>query len=166
MPQVTQWQEFARWWVELEPELLRAARRYGGAAGDPQDVVQDLAVLAIKNYPRFSQKEDFRRWAFARIHWLLLDGLRARKALSVKEPSDLALGVSPNQEPEVLGHEIMELVRTLPKRQLKVILLTIQGHSVEAIAKEMKISRPTVRSLRRFGRSRLAMLLANKDLRK
>ncbi len=71
MSQVTQWQNFGQWWVELEPELLRAARRYGAKAGEPQDIVQDLAVVAVKNYARFSEKEEFRRWAFAKIHWLL-----------------------------------------------------------------------------------------------
>lgn len=166
MPQVTQWQQFGQWWVELEPELLRAARRYGASAGEPQDIVQDLAVMAIKNYARFSEREEFRRWALARIHWLLLDGIRSRQGVSVEDVSTaLIVGSEPNQESEVLAHEMLELVRALPKRQLKVILRTIQGYSAKAIATEMKITESTVRSLRRFGRSHLALLLANKDLK-
>lgn len=164
MPQVSQWQEFGEWWVEIEPELLKAARRYGGAAGDPKDVVQDLAVLAVKNYRKFSKRDEFRRWALARLHWLLLDGIRARKGI-LTDSSNLILASQANQENELFAREMLELVRTLPKRQLKVILRTIQGETVENIAKEMKIAQPTVRSLRRFGRSQLAMLLAKKDLK-
>jgi RNA polymerase sigma factor (sigma-70 family) len=165
MPQVTQWQEFGEWWVDIEPELLNAARRYGGAAGDPKDVVQDLAVLAVKNYRKFSERDEFRRWAFARLHWLLLDGIRSRKR-GLGDSSDMILATEPSQENELFAREMLELVRTLPKRQLKVISRTIQGQSVEDIAKEMNIAQPTVRSLRRFGRNQLAMLLAKKDLRK
>ena len=165
MRQSTQLRDFAQWWVELEPEMLRAARRYGSSINDPDDVVQDLAVLALKHDYKFSEKEDFKRWAFARIHWLLLDRLRARRGVSVEMLPELTLPEGPNQEKEVIADEILQLVRTLPKRQLNVIWRTIQGHSVESIAKEMGISEATVRSLRRFGRSHFAMLLAKKDLR-
>ena len=165
MRQVTQWQEFVDWWVEMEPELLRAAGRYGAGAGDPRDVVQDLALVAITNYQRFTREDEFRRWAFARVHWLLLDRLRSRKFLSVENSPDV-IATEPSQENELLANEILKLVGTLPKRQLKVMLRTIQGQSVEDIAKEMNIEETTVRSLRRFGRSRLAMTLAKKDVQK
>ena len=166
MPQVTQWQDFVQWWVDLEPELLRAAGRYGLQAGESQDVVQDLAVIAIEDYQRFSLQEEFRRWAFARIHWLLLDGLRSQKRRSKKAAADLVIATEPVQETELFADEILELIETLPKRQLKVMLRTIYGDSDEDIANEMKIKETTVRSLKRFGRSRLAMLLAKKEVKK
>src|SRR5882762_5338411 len=166
MRQSTQLRDFAQWGVELEPEMLRAARRYGSSINDRDDVVQDVALLALKRHDKFSEKEDFRRWAFARIHWLLLDRLRARRGVSVEVLPELTLPEAPNQEKEVIADEILKLVRTLPKRQLEVIWGTIQGHPVKAIAKEMGISEATVRSLKRFGRSHLAMLLAKKDLKK
>jgi RNA polymerase sigma factor (sigma-70 family) len=165
MPESIQLRDFARWWVELEPELLRAARKYGSSVSDPDDVVQDLAVLAVKQHRRFSEKEDFRRWAFARIHWLLLDRLRSRRGISMELLPDVALPSGPNQEKEVVADEILELVKSLPKRQLRVIWRTIQGYPVDAIANEMGISEATVRSLRRFGRSHLATRLAKKDLK-
>lgn len=121
-------------------------------------------MLAVRNYAKFSERQEFRRWAFARIHWLLLDRVRAPRGVSLEDLPNLIFPAKPNQEEKVHAQEILELVGTLPKRQFKVILRTIQGHSVRDIAEEMKISEATVRSLRRFARSGLAMILAKKEL--
>ncbi len=165
MPQVIHWQEFGQWWAESEPELLGAARRQGIDPDNSRDVVQDLAVLAIKNYQRFSEKEEFRRWAFARLHWLILDRFRlAQRAAGGS--ADVEVPVDAKQENETLVREMLELVGTLPTRQRQVMMMTIQGHSPAAIAAKLGITGATVRSLRRFGRSHLAVMLAKKDLKK
>ncbi|MGH9969613.1 MAG: RNA polymerase sigma factor [Pyrinomonadaceae bacterium] len=166
MPQVNHWQEFGRWWAESEQELLRVARRYGANPDESRDAVQDLAVLAVQNYKRFFEKAEFRRWAFARLHWLILDRFRFARRTSVEFSQDLVAPVEPGQESEILAHEMLELVRTLPTRQQEVVMMTIQGHSPAAIAEKMGITEATVRSLRRFGRSHLAALLARKVVKK
>ena len=163
---MSHWQEFGKWWAESEQQLLGVARRYGANPDDSRDVVQDLAVLAIQNYERFSEKAEFRRWAFARLHWLILDRFRFARRTSVEFSQDLVPPVQPRQESEIFADEMLELVRTLPTRQQEVVMMTIQGHSAAAIAEKMGITEATVRSLRRFGRSHLAALLANKEVEK
>ena len=157
------WQQFTEWWAELEPRLLAVARRYGTSREDSLDIVQDLAVLAIQNHQRFTEKEAFRRWAFARLHWLSLD----RRRLAVRD-TDLSEAhipaVDARQDNKVLVQEVVDLIERLPTRQREVVMMTMQGHSPAAIAEKMKITPATIRSLLRYGRNHLAALLAKKEL--
>ena len=74
--------------------------------------------------------------------------------------------IDSQQEDETLVSQVMELIETLPARQRQVLVMTAEGYSPAAIAEKMGITQATVRSLRRFGRSQLAVLLSKKDLEK
>src|SRR5260221_7785083 len=114
MPQESDWREFTKWWAESERQFLRVGRHYGASEDESRDVVQDLAVLAIQNYARFSEKAEFNRWAFARLHWLILDRFRVAKRLSYDVTESLVPPIQPRQEIEVFTEEILAFIRKLP----------------------------------------------------
>jgi RNA polymerase sigma factor (sigma-70 family) len=155
--------EFLKWWAELEPVLLKKAHWYRQGLGDAQDAVQDIALLALQNYQRFDEKSEFRKWALARLHWRLLDEFRHKKHLHIESMEDIAAPTAATPEDQIAFGNLMESLETLPPRQQEVIRMTIQGYSSALIAKHMDINEATVRSLRRFARSRIATLIAERD---
>ena len=154
-------QTFLKWWAEVEPELIKASRRYGTTPDDAADAVQDIALLALKNYQRFNEKSNFKKWALARLHWRTLDNLRRISTYEPIDPEEVAAPVEETQSDNV--DDLMQLLGQLPKRQKQVILMTIEGHSTTAIAQKMDITEATVRSLRRFAKGYLARVAANKE---
>ena len=156
-------QTFLLWWAELEPELIKASRRYGTSPNDAEDAVQDVALLALENYSRFNEKSEFRKWALARLHWRTLDNLRRISRQVTIDPEALATSVEETHSHDVDVDKLTQLIRQLPERQQRVILMTIEGYSAKAIAQKMDITEATVRSLRRFAKSHLARLAASKE---
>ena len=151
--------ELGGWWTEVEPRLLQAARRYR-PYDVARDLVQDVAVLAVTNQDRFTQAEDFFRWARARLHWLLLDRFdaeRRRPTVSAEKAPEPA--VASTQEQDLMAREIRSLIEELPGRQQAVLRGIIEGRSTSEIAAELQVTEATVRSLRRFGCRALAILL-------
>jgi RNA polymerase sigma factor (sigma-70 family) len=160
---VTEWEVFTQWWVEVEPSLLRVSRRYGKSSEDAQDIVQDLAILAVKNWKRFTGIEEFRRWAYARLHWLALDQLRGQKhKFHAPLESTNEQSVAAAQEQELIVHEILNLISKLPERQQVVLKRMFEGSSTLEIAEVLNIKESTVRSLQRFARINLVNLLTKK----
>lgn len=158
------WEEFARWWVTLEPGFIRTARRYGLSNEEASDVVQDVAVLAIRNQGQFDNVQDFRNWAFARLHWLLLDEIRHRR----NRPTESLAGsvepsIPPAQEHDFIVNELRRLIDQLPKQQRAALVGMLDGRSPAAIAQELNVKEATVRSLQRFGRQKLVSLLTEKE---
>lgn len=162
---MSQWNEFVNWWVIIEPELLRTARRYNISAEAARDVVQDVAVLSIRDYARFTNQHDFRQWVHARLHWLLLDEVRENRAKAV-ETSEIALehSIPPTQEKDLIISEIQRLVDQLPKRQRAAMIGMLEGRSPTTIAREMNVEVATVRSLQRFAKKRLVQLLTEQEV--
>lgn len=162
---MSQWNEFVDWWVAVEPELLRTARRYNITAEAAKDVIQDVAVLSIRRHEQFTNKHDFHEWVHARLHWFLLDEIRAIKSRAVETPdSSLVRSVPPSQEKDLILGEIWRLVDQLPKRQRAAILGMLEGRSPKSIAHELEVEVATVRSLQRFAKKRLVSLLTKREM--
>ena len=158
---MTKWSEFTQWWVALEPELLRATRSKVSRE-DGQDLVQDLAILAVKNHERFTNREEFRRWAYARLHWLILDQFRApQNKLRAPTEATQEQSVPPGQEEELI---YQDLISKLPEHQQIVLKGMLEGMSNTQIAQRLNIKEPSVRSLLRFARSNLVHLLTIKEV--
>jgi RNA polymerase sigma-70 factor (ECF subfamily) len=162
---VTKWDEFAHWWVATEPGLLRAARKYNLSPEGAKDIVQDVAVLAIRNCDRFTSMYDFQHWAFARLHWLLLDEFRSLR----RRPRELIAAtaersVPPAQEQDLLILDIWRLIEQLPERQQAALIGMIEGRSPAYIARELNVKEATIRSLQRHARKKLVSLLAEQEI--
>ena len=71
-----------------------------------------------------------------------------------------ALGASePTQEHLVALREIYDAIELLPPQQRRVMQGILEDKSEFRLAEELNVSEATVRSLRRFGRIRLAAIL-------
>jgi RNA polymerase sigma factor (sigma-70 family) len=175
---VIQRDELIRWWASIEPGLVRFARSYGRDLESSRDAVQDIAVLVLKQYSKavsdpwkdyvqFSGEEEFRRWVYARLHWILLDRFRSTKPLL--EPLDefaSEASVPPDQEQVLIVGDILKLIGDFPKNQKIALCRLIEGRSGKEIAQELHVQEATVRSLQRHARMRLATLLAEQEIRK
>jgi len=144
----------------MEPNLLRAARRHFPSSDTSQDVVQDVAVLAIRNAHRFKDSGEFQKWAYARLRWLVLDQLQASASAQRGKPKALDEISEPWVLPTQLNATIIsELISKLPLRQRIVLQKTVEGASDKEIAASLNINDATVRSLRRFARKRMSDFL-------
>lgn len=151
---------FIEWWTKLEPSLLRVARWHLRSDEGAQDVVQDVAVLALRNADRFADAGEFQKWAYARLHWLVLGRRRAFGATKQGKMKALDEVSEPWALPTQLNTTIIgDLISKLPVRQRAVLERTLEGASDREIAETLNVDEATVRSLRRFARKRMSMLL-------
>ncbi len=161
---VAQRAEFTQWWIETEPSLFRLAQRYMASREAAQDLLQDVAILAIRELQRFADREEFRRWAHAKLRWFALDQLRSRRYQSLDWAPEQS--TRPTQDQGLIVEHIFNLITNLPPRQRAVLRGMIEGRSTPEIARELQIAEPTVRSLQRFARRRLAALLRQEEAMK
>lgn len=156
------------WWEEIRPHLLKVLGRYTVSLGHDvrADLEQDLACLAWKNRPQFSDVNHLRRWLMQRARWRALDTIRSNKRVQ-KLLSEWQVEKKTFSEfqPEELNslQVIMNTVESLPAQQREVILGGLKGKSENQLALELNVSKATVRSLRRFGRIKLYSLLSEKE---
>jgi RNA polymerase sigma factor (sigma-70 family) len=144
----TQERQFEKWWAAIAPGVQRVVSRLTGLPGN--DTLQDVAVLALRNWTRFSSYEDFARWCYVRAKWLALDEL-ARRRVRAAEPIETVEAelVAPPDDWPALA-EILQFVGSLPPQQRNVAVYRLMGYSSEEISRKMGIAVNTVRSHWRF----------------
>lgn len=152
---------FARWWVQVFPRLLMRATWLTGSRDVALDLVQDLAVLALRRLrdPGFPTEVEFQQWAYQRLRWLFLDLQRSRgrrPVLQQLDSDDIGQWAAPRQEGRALVGELSRRVELLPPRQRAVLEEVLLGYSTEEIARKLGIKQATVRSSLRHARSFLA----------
>lgn len=146
---------FKTWWAKIEPALLKSALRI--APGESQDIVQDVGILALRNWDRFDQYEDFARWCQIRTRYLSLDSIsryKVRKSNEYIDPESLAA-----PEEYDIQFEFKHAIESLPSQQKKIVLYKFEGYSNEEIAELMNISSSTIRSHWRYAKKSLAEMI-------
>jgi RNA polymerase sigma factor (sigma-70 family) len=149
--------KFERWWGQIEPALQRVLFRIVGARA--VDVVQDVAVLALRNFDRFDTYEDFARWCTVRGKWLSLDEL-ARDRRHPMEPIETVETQLDAADQSQLA-DVLSQVDRLPDRQRSVVVYKLMGYRTDEIARVMKIQESAVRSHWRFARQTLSDRMRN-----
>jgi len=152
--------KFRETWWDLHSQLKSfAAKRVND--DDADELVYDLTLLAFQHFRRFETEAHLRNWAYRSLRWRIHDKLLEKKL------SQLAIDV-PASEPSdeessssAATKCFREVVDALPRRQKEVTKRSICGESTKEIAKAMAITEASVRSLRRFARSRMVSLLMN-----
>lgn len=146
---------FEDWWPRIEPSLRRVLARFSPITAF--DTVQDVAVLALRNWDRFSSYEDFARWCHVRAKWLALDELaRTRRRPKVPiETVDARLTI--NESPDF--SDMISLVERLPQRQREVVSYMLLGYKTGEVARFMKITDSAVRSHWRFAQASLSEMV-------
>jgi RNA polymerase sigma factor (sigma-70 family) len=146
---------FEDWWPRIEPSLRRAIARFSSSTAF--DTVQDVAVLALRNWGRFASYEDFARWCHVRAKWLALDELARirRRPMAAIDSVDPAMAI--NENPDF--SDMISMVEKLPKRQREVVTFKLLGYKTEEVARAMQISESAVRSHWRYAQASLSRMV-------
>jgi len=143
--------QFQEWWGDIEPALIKSATRMVHDEG--RDVVQNVSILALRNFDRFARYDDFARWCHIRTRYLALDELARVKRLG-KNPIDPETLLAPTAV-DPYG-ELRPLINNLPERQRTVVLYKLAGYRTDEIGEKMNISMSSVRSHWRHAQINLA----------
>lgn len=161
-------EELETWWVGAYPKLLSTVTRWTTSRDLAEDILQDLAVLALgaQEDERFHDLASFTRWAYRNARWLFLNHLRRStpKRAPAEEWEEHLTAQAPTQERQAETRSwLSEALRQLPARQRAVTTASMLGFTTREIAENLDISVATVRSLRRFARNRLAAFLKEQE---
>ena len=166
---------FLEWWLKVEAHLLQALRKKGLAIDVAQDIIQEVAVIVVREVQaagsyeeflgRFRSLPEFLSWTRVRAGWLLLDKLRLDRRLRTAISKEQTASEPAQQEWTAYIEELRALIKDLPERQRHAITGLLEGLPPAEIARQMGISSASVRSLQRFGRVRLAGTLGGESAR-
>jgi RNA polymerase sigma factor (sigma-70 family) len=152
----------------LAPAVLGYLRAHGAA--DPEDLLQETFVAAVRAVHSFEGNEDnFRSWIFVIAHRRLLDERRHHTRHPVyPTPSEKLEREGGDVEDEALAWVETERVRALlaelPDAQREVVVLRVTANmSMEEIAQVIGRSRGAVKQLQRRGLATLARLIAAEE---
>lgn len=130
--------------------FVRRAKRFGLGTSAAEDVIQDLAIEAIKRKSKFQDGEHFRHWALRVIRHRAIDYLAKNLPVPLGNASEQ---LPATESPPVWDSELTEFIRgaieKLPSRQRELIERIQAGQSTSEIAKEMQIATASARSLKR-----------------
>lgn len=148
------------------PRLRRYARALLGSRGDADDLVQDCLMRALRREHQWRRGDSPRKWLFAILHNLYVDGARAR----AKQPGHVDLGQAAQQvqqnftQDPAVAIDIVSGLERLPVEQRQTVLLVgLEGLSYAETAEVLKVPIGTVMSRLARGRERLRRHLAVED---
>lgn len=151
--------ELSEAWATLAPRLLKYARSW--APEFAEDLVQELAVILLKDDLSFQGSAPLEAWCKRRLRWMALDAYeqnRRRERWFSREKafrkSLTKSAWSKGKDDNDLG-SIIKAVQDLPVRSREVVLKRIYGLTTAEIAKDMSIEESTVRSIWRYAKSQL-----------
>lgn len=160
-------EQFEGWWLESQKRLLARATWLTGSPDRGLDLVQDLAVLALRQFDRrpFSTAEEFSRWAYLRLRWMALDRLRLNQRRGSESLSARVQDPPTSREVSaILLSALKRGLRDLPTRQKTVLKRVWAGRTTREIAADLGITEATVRSSLRHARLRLAGHLPSSEV--
>ncbi len=157
--------------VCLLPRLRRFGLSLTGAADTCDDLLQATCERALTRYHQWQPGTRLDSWAFAIMHSIWLNELRAqsiRRGAGFVDP-DHALFQEPSADAQFYLKQVQHAVAALPEAQRAALLLVcVEGYGYREAAEILGIPVGTVMS--RLARARLALVeqlenTANKKLR-
>lgn len=140
------------------PRLRRYARALVGEQGDADDLVQECLVRALRRHRQWRRGESPRKWLFAILHNVYVDGVRRRAKRPghvTLEDAGEALGSRDSLDP-AMGIDIERGLRVLSEEQRQTVLLVgLEGLSYAETADILGVPIGTVMSRLARGRERL-----------
>ena len=109
--------------------IYRLAWRFSGAQDLAEDIAQDVCVKLASAIRGFRGEAAFSTWLWRIVYTTATDRLRANQRFDVAEPSQIValadVNAPPQATPEddVIGSELWEAVRALPRQQCDAVLL-------------------------------------------
>lgn len=126
--------------------LYRVRSLYALDPEDGKDLVQEILMQLWRAFPSFRGESAFSTWMYrVALNTALLRrrSARARKQEAADPEALAAIAVEPNQpDPDV--RRLYRCIRELPPLNRAIVLLHLEGHSYEEIAKTTGLSRGSV----------------------
>jgi RNA polymerase sigma-70 factor (ECF subfamily) len=158
------------------PSVYTFCMRYMGNSDDAQDAAQETFLKAWRNLGRFDTKKSFKTWLFAIAKNTATDIMRKRKSVVFSkfdndDDSNVLTDTLTDTEPlpeelfdrALAAGEVQTALQTLKPRDRMLLSLRYDEElSFEDIAKIMKISANTIRSLHRRALMSLRAVLEQK----
>jgi RNA polymerase sigma-70 factor (ECF subfamily) len=153
----------AEWaWAEIYRELSPGVLGYLRARGatDPEDLLGEVFLQAVRDLPRFEGGEDaFRAWVFTITHHRLLDDARRMRRRPRIDPAaaidERSRGWGDSEEEALASlaeREVAEMIGDLSSDQQSVLLLRILGDlTVEQVGTVIGKRPNAVKALQRRG---------------
>ena len=134
--------------------LLRTAMRISRNRAEAEDLVQETMLQAWRNFPQFEPGTNCKAWLFTIM--LHLASQARRKVRGETELSELPLHAGGSPEQAALARQVLAAVDQLPPDQRLVLMLaTIEGFTLEEVARMLAVPQGTVNS--RLGRARATL---------
>jgi len=137
------------------PRLRRYARALLGDRGEPDDLVQECLVRALRRQRQWRRGESPRKWLFTILHNLYVDGVRA----TANRPGLVALDEAATEMHDGDPSAAIDIGRglaSLPVEQRQVVLLVgLEGLSYAEAADVLGVPIGTIMSRLARGRERL-----------
>ena len=144
--------------AELEPTLLRYARRRVATEEQARDLVQETWLAALGGIDRFAGRSSLRTWLVSILRRKIVDSHR-RKRPKVTFEEHHTPPVDPPRErfDDAAALEMIhEELPTLPRRERQAVTyVDVEGLSREEAASRMGVKRTALRVMLHRGRRRL-----------
>jgi RNA polymerase sigma-70 factor (ECF subfamily) len=141
------------------------ALRTLGNPADAADAVQDAFVKAFRTAGAFRGDALFSTWLHRIVVNACLDLMRRSRARPAVPLDDSTAAVADPADPEGrldLGHDVVAaLQRISPDQRIAIVLVDLEGYSVEEAAAALDVPTGTVKSRCHRGRVQLATLLGH-----
>lgn len=137
--------------------------------GDPveaEDAVQDAFISAFRQAAKFRGDAQFSTWLHRIVVNACLDRLRRRRVRSVVPYDEGAMAAVPDPRDQMAERETaVEVSAALAQinddQRLAIVLVDLQGMSVDDAARVLQVPAGTVKSRCHRGRAQLAVLLGH-----
>ncbi len=164
-------QDIEKWWYELAPKLMTQMKTKFGTlqSHDIEDALQETITKALT---RFDSNENyfrdiihFSKWSRKVVMHRCIDLIRkSKKSESLVNPDlhfheKLKVYDRPQDDHNKWGKELGEAMIKLPLQQRVVLSLYLQGWDTKSIAELLEIRSATVRSLKRYGISKISEVI-------
>ena len=136
-------------WENYFELFVSQAQRFGLGSAAAEDVIQDLAIEAIKRKSKFQSEDHFKHWALRVIRHRAIDHLAENLPINLGNASKRLPQVEPIEGRSEFTEFIREVVAKLPPRQLELVERVQAGQSTSEIAAAMQIAPASARSLKR-----------------
>ena len=111
-------------WAEIEERLLRSLGALGCSSEDAADVIQEVAVRAIRSRVSCTGPDDFMRWGSTVARHLYIDGIRrrSRERLHAEVPELPSGDVEGEVQARVRWGAVQQLLVDLPTEDLRSLV--------------------------------------------
>ncbi len=152
--------------------LYNFAKKLSNDINDAEDLVQDTAVKAFKNFHTFQIGTSFKSWAFTILKNTFISKYRKnKKRKNVSAPiEDMAYAISKNNiitnpaETNMRTEEIEQCIEELSYKSRIPFLMHIAGYQYNEIADALNLPLGTIKSRINFARTKLKESLLLKGI--